>query len=213
MFTGIIEEIGVLKRLAPRGRAYEATIGASTVLEGTKVGDSIATNGVCLTVTSMGEDYFTADVMPQTVKLSSFHALTGGSPVNLERALPATGRLDGHIVQGHVDGVGTLVSIQPTDQAHIVTIRTESKLFDFMVNQGSIALDGISLTLVEVKDPELTVSIIPTTGKDSTLLRKRPGDLINIECDIVGKYIYHMVHREKAQTGVTESFLREHGFL
>ncbi|NLY09312.1 MAG: riboflavin synthase [Tissierellia bacterium] len=213
MFTGIIEEVGSLKRISRKGSALEIEIYARLVLEGTKLGDSIATNGVCLTVVEIGSDFFKADVMPQTVKLTNLHALKPGSPVNLERAMAVGGRLDGHIVQGHVDGLGKLRSVVNMDSAHMLTIETDKELLLQMVDRGSVALDGISLTIVEVGQDYFKVSIIPTTGKDSQILKKKHGDLINIECDIVGKYIKRFMEKLDTNSGITKTFLEDVGFI
>ncbi len=214
MFTGIVEEIGTVKSLQWSGQALKIKIGADLVLSDVKKGDSIATNGVCLTVVEFDATAFTADVMPETVKRTNFKDLKIGDEVNLERAMAADGRFGGHIVQGHVDGVGLISSSYQLDNATVLKIKVEDHLLELMVDQGSVAVDGISLTIVEVGADYFTVSIIPTTGKETILLKKRIGDHVNLECDIVGKYIRRLMDfREKTQGNLTEDFLREHGFM
>ena len=193
MFTGIVEEVGSVRRMPPRGQAGKIVIACRTVLEGTRIGDSIATNGVCLTVTAMGADEFSADVMPQTLSASNLGELAPGSPVDLERAMPANGRFGGHIVSGHIDGVGTIVQRRAEENAVRVRIRTESRIAALVVPQGSIAIDGISLTVASVQGNEFEVSIIPHTGAQTVLLGKRPGDTVNLENDMLGKYVQKLL--------------------
>lgn len=193
MFTGIVEEVGSVRRMPPRGQAGKIVIACRTVLEGTRIGDSIATNGVCLTVTAMGADEFSADVMPHTLSTSNLGELAPGSPVDLERAMPANGRFGGHIVSGHIDGVGTIVQRRAEENAVRVRIRTEPRIAALVVPQGSIAIDGISLTVASVQGNEFEVSIIPHTGAQTVLLGKRPGDTVNLENDMLGKYVQKLL--------------------
>ena len=189
MFTGIIEEVGIIRHIA-RGRdSAVLTIAATTVLEGTKIGDSIAVNGICLTVTSLGTDQFTADVMHETLNRSSLSRLRVGSAVNLERAMPATGRFGGHIVAGHVDGVGSIGRIRRDANAVWFTILAGPEILRYVVEKGSITIDGISLTVATVDATGFSVSTIPHTLAHTNLGTRRRGDLVNLEADIVGKYI------------------------
>jgi riboflavin synthase len=191
MFTGIVEEIGVLRRAEKRGEAMVLTIGASRVLEDAALGDSIAVNGVCLTVTRFDSASVTMDVMPETYRNTNLKDLRPGDGVNLERAMRADRRFGGHIVQGHVDGVGTIVQRTPEGNAVRFRIRPDdTSLLRWMVPRGSIAVDGISLTLVTVEDDAFTVSIIPHTLRETVLKDKHPGSTVNLETDVTGKYIY-----------------------
>jgi riboflavin synthase len=193
MFTGIVEELGTVRRVLPDARAGKITIEAECVLEGTKLGDSIAVNGVCLTVVDLGSDYFTADVMPETLRASGLGRLTKGDTVDLERALPANGRFGGHIVSGHIDGTGTIKSVRPDQNAVWLTIATTPAILRLIVEKGSIAIDGVSLTVARVGSTDFQVSIIPHTGEQTVLLKKRPGDVVNLENDIVGKYVQKLM--------------------
>nr|WP_297283646.1 riboflavin synthase [uncultured Agathobaculum sp.] len=217
MFTGIIEEIGTVRRIERGAAGARLTIGAKTVLEGTKLGDSIATNGVCLTVVSMTADSFSADVMAESLRRSSLGALQSGSPVNLERAMPANGRFGGHIVSGHIDGTGTVSSQKREDNAVWVTVRTPASLLRYIVEKGSIAIDGVSLTVAAVDETSFAVSIIPHTGAQTILLGKKPGETVNLECDVIGKYVEKLLTpyaaAEKPTTsGITMEFLAQNGF-
>lgn len=212
MFTGIIEEIGTVRRIEHGAKGARLTIQAKTVLEDTRIGDSIATNGVCLTVVSMTGDSFSADVMAESLRRSSLGTLQGGSPVNLERAMAANGRFGGHIVSGHIDGTGTIVSQKREDNAVWVKIKTPAPLLRYIVEKGSIAIDGVSLTVAAVTDTDFSVSIIPHTGAQTILLGKKPGDPVNLECDVIGKYVEKLTAPHKAG-GISTNFLAENGFL
>ena len=187
MFTGIVEELGQVKALSLRGNSGTLTVKAKKVLEGTKIGDSIAVNGVCLTVTNMKNNEFSADVMAETVRRSSLGALRDGSYVNLERAMAADGRFGGHIVSGHIDGTGQIESMRREENAVWVTIACADMILDLIVEKGSICIDGISLTVAAVTKRNFSVSVIPHTGEETTLLKKKAGDPVNLENDIVGK--------------------------
>ena len=189
MFTGIIEEIGTVKKISLGGKSGSLEIGAKKVLEGTVVGDSIAVNGVCLTVTGMNSSSFTADVMAETVRRSSLGSLSVGSGVNLERAMSANGRFGGHIVSGHIDGTGTISHLVREENAVWVHVKTSAEILRLIVEKGSIAIDGISLTVARVNETEFAVSVIPHTAEETTLLSKKAGDTVNLENDIVGKYV------------------------
>ena len=212
MFTGIIEEIGTVRRIEHGAKGARLTIQAKTVLEDTRIGDSIATNGVCLTVVSMTGDSFSADVMAESLRRSSLGTLQGGSPVNLERAMAANGRFGGHIVSGHIDGTGTIASQKREDNAVWVKIKTPAPLLRYIVEKGSIAIDGVSLTVAAVTDTDFSVSIIPHTGAQTILLGKRPGDPVNLECDVIGKYVEKLTAPHKTG-GISTNFLAENGFL
>lgn len=212
MFTGIIEEIGTVRRIEHGAKGARLTIQAKTVLEDTRIGDSIATNGVCLTVVSMTGDSFSADVMAESLRRSSLGTLQGGSPVNLERAMAANGRFGGHIVSGHIDGTGTIASQKREDNAVWVKIKTPAPLLRYIVEKGSIAIDGVSLTVAAVTDTDFSVSIIPHTGTQTILLGKKPGDPVNLECDVIGKYVEKLTVPHKTG-GISTNFLAENGFL
>ena len=189
MFTGIIEEIGKVKKISLGGASGSLEISAKKILEGTKIGDSIAVNGVCLTVTGMTPSSFTADVMAETVRRSSLGSLVSGSGVNLERAMAANGRFGGHIVSGHIDGTGSISRLQKEENAVWVHVKTRAEILRLIVEKGSVAIDGISLTVASVSESEFAVSVIPHTAEETTLLSKKVGDLVNLENDIVGKYV------------------------
>lgn len=212
MFTGIIEEIGTVRRIEHGAKGARLTIQAKTVLEDTRIGDSIATNGVCLTVVSMTGDSFSADVMAESLRRSSLGTLQGGSPVNLERAMAANGRFGGHIVSGHIDGTGTIASQKREDNAVWVKIKTPAPLLRYIVEKGSIAIDGVSLTVAAVMDTDFSVSIIPHTGAQTILLGKKPGEPVNLECDVIGKYVEKLTAPHKTG-GISTNFLAENGFL
>ncbi len=215
MFTGIIEEIGYVKRINQQSRSAQIEIKADKVLGDVAVGDSIAVNGVCLTVVAFDSQHFTADVMPETVSKTNLRELKPGSPVNLERALQLGGRLGGHIVQGHVDAVGTIVEKQILEIAIIYRIATEPELLQYVVPKGSVAIDGISLTVVDVFQDSFTVSLIPHTAHETVLGEKKPGDRVNLESDIIGRYVKHLMNRNHGEErqALNLSFLAEHGFI
>lgn len=189
MFTGIIEETGRLRSLDISGATGRIEISASKVLEGTNIGDSIAVNGACLTVVEINSDSFVADVMPETVSRTGFARLGVGDRVNLERAMAANGRFGGHIVSGHIDGVGTVESLEDDGIAVWVSIKAAAEILKLIVEKGSIAIDGISLTVAHVDSERFKVSIIPHTGAETTLLTRHAGDKVNLENDVVGKYV------------------------
>ncbi len=218
MFTGIIEEVGTIGAVLNGGHSGELQIRCHTVLEGTHIGDSIAVNGVCLTVTRLNPDGFTADVMPETLRRSSLGQLRRGDTVNLERAMPSDGRFGGHIVSGHIDGTGTVLSLQQEQNAVLIRIRADHAILALIVEKGSIAIDGISLTVASLDSDSFTVSIIPHTASQTTLLRRHPGDTVNLENDIIGKYVRRLLTPAESSPPsssgrITESFLAEHGFL
>ncbi|GAB1817395.1 riboflavin synthase [Herbidospora sp. RD11066] len=195
MFTGIVEELGEVVTVDPLPQAARLAFRGALVTEDAKHGDSIAVNGVCLTVVEVTGDVFTVDVMKETLDRSSLGALTAGSPVNLERAVRADQRLGGHIVQGHVDGTGLIVKREPDEHWEVVTISLPADLARYVVHKGSITVDGVSLTVASVSDEEFTVSLIPTTLALTTLGRKVAGDPVNLEADVIAKYVEKLVVR------------------
>lgn len=211
MFTGIIEETGRILRIERGAKGAQLTVSASTVLTDTKIGDSIAVNGVCLTVTAMSHNTFTADVMAETLRRSNLGSLSHSASVNLERAMPAIGRFGGHIVSGHIDGTGTVTGLRQEDNATWVTIAVPPSLLHYIVEKGSIAIDGISLTVATVTDKDFAVSVIPHTGTETTLLNRKSGDQVNLECDILGKYVEKLLAPPNTR-GITMEFLSQHGF-
>ena len=218
MFTGIVEEMGTIRSIQRGAHSSVLSIGAKTVLSGLKVGDSVAVNGVCLTATGKDSGGFTADVMHETLNRSSLGALTVGSRVNLERAMAADGRFGGHIVAGHVDGTGTITDLSPEGNAVWVTVAAAPNILRYIVEKGSITIDGISLTVAYVDNTCFKVSIIPHTGQETTLLTRKPGYVVNLECDIVGKYIEKLMQpapaaEEAPSGGITVDFLAGNGFL
>ena len=217
MFTGLIEEVGTIQNVRRGARSCVLTIGCKKVLEGSQIGDSIAVNGVCLTVTNMGGSYYTADVMAETMNRSSLRQLSTGASVNLERAMPANGRFGGHIVSGHIDGTGTVQSIEPDDNAIWYTIAAKPNLLRYIVEKGSITIDGISLTVAYVDEHCFKVSIIPHTQQVTALHDRGVGDIVNLECDIIGKYVEKLLQpaaaeEAKKEIGITEDFLKKYGF-
>ena len=217
MFTGLVAELGTVQRLARQGNSYHLTVGAKKVLENLKIGDSVAVNGACLTVVRMDDSGFTADVMPETVRLTNIGSLQPGSKVNLERTLRLCDGLDGHIVSGHVEGLGTIYEQRPEGIAVVVTIATPPELLKYIIKKGSIAIDGISLTVTEVTDTSFSVSLIPHTAKETTLGLKKVGDSVNLETDILGKYVERMLTWHQKQEGKTDTLdmnmLLENGFV
>lgn len=216
MFTGIVEETGTVKSLSISGSSGSIAIKASKVLEGTKTGDSIAVNGICLTVTYMTPEYFTADVMAETVRRSSLSALSPGDRVNLERAMACDGRFGGHIVSGHIDSTGVISEMRKEENAVWVKIAAPADILELTVEKGSIAIDGISLTVAAVSDADFSVSVIPHTGEETTLLKKKPGDVVNLETDIVGKYVKKLLglsgEKNKQNESLTMEMLLELGY-
>lgn len=239
MFTGIVEEVGKVAAIRKGPHSCVLTISASKVLEDVHLGDSIATNGVCLTVTDFSRSGFSADVMHETLNRSSLGSLRPGSPVNLERAMLAGGRFGGHIVSGHIDGIGTIKNIDEDDNAVWYRIGCEPFILRFVVEKGSIAIDGISLTVAKVDAESFSVSIIPHTRAQTNLVTKHVGDAVNLENDCVGKYVERLLacsselagsiahetvsamspYVEKARSsaaakhsGITKEFLLSNGF-
>jgi len=230
MFTGLIEEVGTLKQVTRQGEALVLTIRAERVLEDVAIGDSISVNGVCLTAVRFDAGSVSMDVMPETYRNTTLRKLVPGDRVNLERAMRATARFGGHIVQGHVDGTGVVRRREPLDNAVYFTIEPDDPdLFRYIIPKGSIAIDGVSLTVVDAGEGSFRVSIIPHTLAETVLQSKRPGDAVNLETDIVGKYVEHLLRwtgpgragtgagfgegGRGGRGGLSESFFKEHGFL
>ncbi len=208
MFTGIVEEIGRVQSIQRGAKSAILTLDAKTVLEDVHLGDSIAVCGVCLTVTSFSKTSFSVDVMHETLNRSSLARLNTGSRVNLERAMPANGRFGGHIVSGHIDGTGTVESIRQDDNAVWYRIRTKPALLRYIVEKGSICIDGISLTVATVSQSDFSVSIIPHTRSVTTLGERRKGDTVNLECDCIGKYVEKLLQKPQSPTGgITKEML------
>ncbi|WIW71848.1 riboflavin synthase [Anaerosinus gibii] len=215
MFTGLIEELGIVKAIQSGAKSIQLTITAKKVLEDVKIGDSIAVNGTCLTVVRYNQHDFTADVMPETVKRTVLSQLKIGDVVNLERTLALGDRFGGHIVSGHIDGIGTILSMTKDDNAIVVKIKVADHLLRYIIEKGSVAIDGISLTVVEVADSYFSVSLIPHSAQMTTLGKKAVGDIVNIENDIIGKYVERLLNlsvKEEKKTSISMDFLRENGF-
>lgn len=216
MFTGIIEEIGQVDTIQNGEKSSRITIKASLVLEETIVGDSICTNGVCLTVTKINKNSFQADVMAETLRKSNLGNLKSGSYVNLERALSLNKRLGGHLVSGHIDGIGEIIGRESEDNAIWITIKTSKEILRYIIEKGSVGIDGISLTVAGVDENSFKVSIIPHTGENTTLVNKLEGETVNLECDLIGKYVEKLLGVEKANSGsrgIDEEFLKNYGFI
>lgn len=218
MFTGIIETVGTVKRIARGARSASLEIEASQILDDVKVGDSIATNGVCLTATSVTARTFTADVMHETLERSSLGTLAAGSHVNLERAMAANGRFGGHFVSGHIDATGTIARIERDDTAVWYTIDADPDVLRYVVEKGSVAIDGISLTVARVTETSLAVSTIPHTNQQTTLPERACGDVVNLECDVIAKYTEKLLGLAPATgtagqgSAITMEFLAKNGF-
>lgn len=219
MFTGIIEEVGKVVSISRHGSTIKIEIGANVVLRDTKIGDSIATNGICLTVTDITGSSFFADAMPETVSTTALKTLKNGSKVNLERALMLTSRLGGHIVTGHVDGTGIISEIKKDENAILLNVSTSPEILRYIVHKGSITIDGVSLTVIDVTESYFSVSVIPHTQTATTLTSKTVGGIVNLENDILGRYVEKLL-RADTSTGLqktensrlTMEFLQENGF-
>lgn len=225
MFTGIIEEVGTVMSVKSSANAMKLTIRAPKVTQDINMGDSIAVNGICLTACGLGRESFTVDVMGETLSRTSLKVLKCGSHVNLERALTLNGRLGGHIVSGHIDGIGTMTAIKNDDIARLITISAPQAVMDLIVEKGSVAVDGISLTVASVSSGDFTVSVIPHTMDNTILTEKTPGDTVNLENDCIGKYVRKLMElsehemqdaaarRCSGKSRVTAGFLTENGFF
>lgn len=228
MFTGIIEEVGTIESIKKGANSAVITIRADKVMEDLKLGDSVAMNGVCLTAASISGHSYSVDVMHETLNRTNLGELKGGSRVNLERAMQANGRFGGHIVAGHVDGTGRIRSMRKDDNAVWITVDTSSEVLKYIIDKGSITIDGISLTVARVDNRSFSVSVIPHTGVNTTLLEKKAGDTVNLENDMVGKYVEKLLacgvsygggaadsaqeNAAGSSSGITMEFLMENGF-
>ncbi len=217
MFTGIVEENGTVASVRKGINSAVLTVYAKKVLEGTKLGDSIAVNGVCLTVTALSDSSFSADVMHETLDRSSLKSAVSGTAVNLERAMAADGRFGGHIVSGHIDGTGTITDIRRDDNAIWYTVSADSSLMRYIVEKGSIAVDGISLTVARVGREDFSVSVIPHTARHTILGNKKTGDTVNLENDIIAKYVEKLTGgqsgTQKNESRISRDFLMRNGFM
>lgn len=216
MFTGIIEETGTVRTVRRGAVTSFIEVEAEKIFSDLHIGDSVAVNGVCLTVTEMGGGTFRADVMNETLKRSSLGSLSSGSRVNLERAMAADGRFGGHIVSGHIDGTGTIADIKRDGIAIWYTVAATPEIMRYIVEKGSIAIDGISLTVAGRTDSSFSVSVIPHTAEQTILSQKKNGDIVNLENDIIGKYVERLIGTKDASDGaeskITAQFLARHGF-
>jgi len=212
MFTGIIEEIGRVKNIFRGANKVNITIECEHVLEGTKIGDSISVNGICLTVTDIASQTFSADIMPETVRKTGFKHTVIQEKVNLERALTPSDRMGGHIVSGHIDGTGTISNITKEKNAIWVTVTASDDILKYIIMKGSVAIDGTSLTVAFVDDVSFKVSLIPLTVDKTVIGHKKVGQTVNIECDMIGKYVEKFVLSNKKK-GITWDMLQENGFI
>jgi riboflavin synthase len=216
LFTGLIEDIGIIKSIVKGETSASITVKAQNILNDLKIGDSISTNGVCLTVTSFSSDAFDMEVMPETIRRSNLRNLKKGDNVNLERAVKVGDRLGGHIVSGHIDGIGYIEEIKEEDNAVWIKVKASSEVLRYIIYKGSVAIDGISLTVAYIDNEAFKVSIIPHTKNTTTLLHKKIGDNVNIECDSIGKYVekilFSKVERLEDKS-INMDFLRENGFV
>ena len=216
MFTGIIEELGTITAVEKGAKSARLTIKAEMIFGDMKLGDSIAVNGVCLTVTDFNHNTFSADVMNETLSRSGLGRLSAGSRVNLERAMQANGRFGGHIVSGHIDGTGEIIRKERDDNAVWLSVSAREQIMRYIVEKGSVTIDGVSLTVARVSEQHFAVSIIPHTGKSTILLDKKPGDIVNLEIDIIGKYIERFLSalpaNDTGKSKITYEFLANAGF-
>ncbi|MDR3564838.1 MAG: riboflavin synthase [Negativicutes bacterium] len=217
MFTGLVEELGKVKAIARGALSVRLTVNATAILGDVKLGDSIAVNGTCLTVVEYSDRWFTADVMPETVDRTALAGLKAGDTVNLERTLRVGDRLGGHIVSGHIDGVGIIQSKEKNDNAVVVRITAGPEVMRYVVKKGSVAIDGISLTVADLGSDWFIVSLIPHTAAVTTLGIKGPGDPVNLETDMIGKYVEKLMGLGPApaekKSALTANFLQENGFM
>lgn len=219
MFTGLIEDVGSIVDIGKRGTSFFLTIDSHFELDQRDIGASIAVEGICLTVVKVERRRFMVEVSPETLSRTTLRDRTHGDPVNLERALRLSDRLGGHLVSGHIDGIGVIKNIKKEENALIITLSTTADIARYLVVKGSVAVDGISLTINEVRDTEFSVSIIPHTAEVTTLGRRKIGDQLNIETDLIGKYVEKFLRadsqgadKEQERSTLDEDFLKEHGF-
>ncbi|MDW7675525.1 MAG: riboflavin synthase [Bacillota bacterium] len=218
MFTGLVEELGTLIKINRGSNSARLALKAKTVLKGVKLGDSIAVNGICLTVVSFSESQFEVEVMDETLKKTNLGYLSIGEKVNLERALSLGDRLGGHLVSGHIDGVGEIERMDKLDIAILITIKASENILKYIIEKGSIAIDGVSLTIVSADKSSFTVSLIPHTKNMTTLGIKKIGDTVNLEADMIGKYVAKFLgtrneYSKEKESKIDANFLAENGFL
>ncbi len=217
MFTGIIEEMGKVRSIYRGSSSIRLSVECADILADVRQGDSIAVNGICLTVTELGSSWFTCDVMPETMRKTNLDRLRVSEKLNLERALKFSGRLGGHLVSGHIDGTGIITGKKNEDNAVWLTIEASEAILKYVVQKGSVALDGTSLTIAYLDEKSFKVSLIPLTRGVTILGMKNVGDMVNIECDIIGKYVEKMImaqaNSSAGKAGLSEEFLKEHGFI
>ena len=212
MFTGIIEEIGIISNIERSATSCKLTINASKILDDCKIGDSIAINGTCLTVTKRSDNNFVADVMAETMRRTNLETLKSGDKVNLERSLRPSDRLGGHIVAGHVDEVGRITALVPEGIATLMTVTVSSEIMRYIAVKGSVCVDGVSLTVTEVTDASFQVSLIPFTKENTILGLKHIRDRVNIEVDMLARYVERLMFQQEKK-GIDEEFLKKYGFL
>ncbi|MCR2822243.1 riboflavin synthase [Lederbergia panacisoli] len=212
MFTGIVEDIGKVKAIKNGLRSMQLTIESKKVVEDIHLGDSIAVNGICLTANAYSNNTFTVDVMPETVKATNIQSLQIGHKVNLERAMPSTGRFGGHFVSGHIDGTGVILRKRNIENAVYIDIGISEEMNQYCMLKGSVAIDGISLTIFDIQPKKLTVSLIPHTYQETILGDKREQDLVNIETDLLSKYVINHLNRTQKESSITMDFLKLNGF-
>ena len=210
MFTGLIEELGSVERIRSKSSSIHLTVQANMVLEGMKTGDSMAVDGACLTVTGVTPDSFSVDVVAETLKRTTLSKFKVGDKVNLERALKGSDRLGGHLVTGHIDGLGRIRERKAQGDNFMLRVSAPSEIVKYTIPKGSVAVDGVSLTVVEVIRDSFTVAIIPHTGRVTTLGSKGIGSSVNLEADLLGKYVDRLMNYKESK--ITSSFLAEHGF-
>ncbi len=213
MFTGIIEEIGCIEEFSKFSNGAKIRIKCNTVLNDIKIGDSISINGCCQTVTSFGKDYFTADVSDETLRVTNFSEIKSGDKVNLERALTPTSRMGGHIVQGHIDCTAKLLKTERLSDFYNLSFEIENEYSKYIVKKGSIAINGISLTIADIDNCIFNVAVIPHTYSNTTLSNLKPNDIVNIETDILGRYIEKLLSTNNNTSTINENFLIENGFM
>jgi riboflavin synthase len=208
MFSGIVEEIGAVRDVG----SLHITIQATTILSDARVSDSIAVSGVCLTVEDVGQDWFRASVMPETLRRSKLGSLSAGDRVNLERAVTPSTRLGGHLVLGHVDGVGRIASLEPEESAILLTVQASPDVMRFIALKGSVTVDGVSLTVARLDTDSFAVSLVSYTSQQTTLGSARPGEIVNLEVDVLARYIERLQQTQKPGDGITWELLQEHGY-
>lgn len=212
MFTGLVEEVGQVEAITPQGDGRRLVIAGRKVSEGLRIGDSVAINGVCLTATFTAPGRFAVAAVAESLQRTTLGRLTAGTSVNLERAMLPTTRFGGHIVQGHVDGVGEVTSLQQRDPGFWLELRLPGPLLPLMVEKGSIAVDGVSLTIAALTGERIAIALIPHSAQQTTLAACRPGDRVNIECDIIGKYVQRLLEYRQGSTTLSDAKLEEWGY-